>query len=92
MGMIIRILFPLIAYLSVATVITLTAGYGYLKQTGKLDDDRIFQIVSLLHNVDLDEIAKQHGTDQQDVPPEEQSRQQRRGANANNLSAVPSKN
>ena len=78
MGALIRILFPIIAYFCVATVITLTAGYGYLRQNGTLDNEKMFQIVSLLHGVDLDEVAATHQTDQQDVPPEEQSFHDRR--------------
>ena len=77
MGTTLRILFPLMGYLSVATLVTLAAGYGYLRQTGKLDDERMFQIVSLLHDVDLDSIAERHETGLQNVPPEEQSHRQR---------------
>lgn len=77
MGVIIRLLFPLLAYLCVGTVITLGAGYGYLRHSGKLDDERMFRIVSLLHGIDLGEIAKAHANDQGDVPPEEISFDQR---------------
>ncbi|HCK42530.1 MAG: hypothetical protein CMJ72_10005 [Planctomycetaceae bacterium] len=73
MGMIVRFLFPLTGYVAVATVITLVAGYGHLRRSGNLDDQRMFQIVSILHGIDTEEIAKQHETDLQDVPPEEQS-------------------
>jgi len=76
MGMMIRIMFPLISYVSVATIITLAAGYGYLRRSGNLDDDRLFRIVALLHDVDIDAIASQHETDVQDVPGEEPSHQQ----------------
>jgi len=71
MGALIRIVFPIIAYFCVATVITLTAGYGYLRQNGTLDNETMFQIVSLIHGIDLDEIATANQTDEQDVPPEE---------------------
>jgi len=70
MSAIIRILFPAIAYLCVGTVITLAGGFGYLRVTDKLDDERMFQILSLLHGIDLDEIAKTHEEGQGDVPPE----------------------
>lgn len=76
MGLIVRVLFPLVAYLSVATMITVGAGYGYLRRTGRLDDDTLFRIVSLLHGVDLDAIAQTHDTGQQDTPPEEISLKQ----------------
>ena len=54
----IRIFFPLIGYFCVATVITMAAGYGYLRSSGALDDETMFQIVSLIHGIDLDEIAE----------------------------------
>ena len=73
MGALIRILFPLIGYFCVASVITLAAGYGYLRHTGALNDENMFRIVSLLHNIDLEEIAAANETDHQDVPPEETS-------------------
>ncbi|NOY42866.1 MAG: hypothetical protein GXP26_13660 [Planctomycetes bacterium] len=69
----IRILFPLIGYISVATVITLGAGYGYLRSTHVLDDQRMFRIVSLLHGIDLDEIAETYENNPKDVPAEEPS-------------------
>jgi len=78
MGMLIRILFPLIGYLCVATVITLGAGYGYLRHTQKLDDERMFQIVSLLHGIDLNEIAKTYETGQEEIPREELSYSQQK--------------
>jgi len=73
MGALIRIGFPLIGYFCVATVITLTAGYGYLRQSGALNNGNMFRIVSLLHGIDLEEIAAANQTDGQDVPPEEMS-------------------
>lgn len=73
MAALIRILFPLIGYFCVATVITLTAGYGYLRSNGTLNDENMFQIISLVHGIDLDEIAAANQTDEQDVPPEEMS-------------------
>jgi len=73
MGAMIRILFPLIGYISVATVITLGAGYGYLRSTHVLDDQRMFRIVSLLHGIDLDEIAETYENNPKDVPAEEPS-------------------
>ncbi len=77
MGGLIRLLFPLLGYFCVATVITLAAGYGYLRQTGRLDDDNMFRIVSLLHGIDLEEIAAANETNLEDVPKEEISFEQR---------------
>jgi flagellar motility protein MotE (MotC chaperone) len=76
MSAIIRILFPLIGYVCVATVISIAAGYGYLRHTEVLDDQRMFRIVSLLHGIDLDEIAKTYEGRPEDVPPEELSHDQ----------------
>ena len=73
MAAMIRILFPLIGYLCVATVITLVAGYGYLRQTQVLDDQRMFRIVSMLHGIDLDEVAEEYENSNEEVPPEEPS-------------------
>ncbi len=73
MGMIIRFCFPLIGYFCVATVITLAAGFGYLRHQGILDDDRMFQIMALLHDIELDEVTEQQLNDLQDVPSEDKS-------------------
>jgi len=70
MSAIIRIVFPLIAYLCVGTVITIAGGFGYLRFSDKLDDERMFQILSLLHGIDLEEIAEKYEEGQEDVPPE----------------------
>ena len=77
MGAIVRIVFPLIAYLCVGTVITIVAGCGYLRMNGTLDDERVFRILSLLHGVDLAEIAKTYEQGEGDVPPEESSFEER---------------
>ncbi len=69
----IRLLFPLIGYFCTATVITLVAGFGYLRNSGKLDDEHVFRIVSTLHDIDLEKIAKSHGPGEDDIPPEESS-------------------
>jgi len=73
MNAMIRIVFPLIAYLCVGTVITLAGGYGYLRFSDKLDDERMFQILSLIYGIDLDEITKTYEEGQEDVPAEEMS-------------------
>lgn len=73
MAAVIRLLFPLIGYISTATVITLVAGFGYMRSKGMLDDEAMFHIVSAIHGVDLDKIAESQKTDVDDVPPEESS-------------------
>ena len=76
MGAIVRIIFPLIGYLCVGTVITVTAGYGYLRSNGSLNDERMFHILSLLHGIDMTEITETYEKGQGDVPPEEASFEQ----------------
>jgi hypothetical protein len=53
----IRFLFALIGYLATATVITLALGVGYLWQTERLSDDKMFRMIALLQGVDLEQIA-----------------------------------
>ena len=74
MGKIIDLLLGLIAYVCVATVITLALVLGYFWHTDQLNGDKMFRIVALLQDVDLQQVAasqqKKAGTD---VPPEEPS-------------------
>ena len=58
MSALVRWTFPLIGYLCVATVLSAVLGYGYLRQSGKLNDETVFRITALLHGVDLAEIEK----------------------------------
>jgi len=69
----IRVLVALVGYASVATVITALFGYGYLRGNGKLDDEKMFRIVALLQGVDLEEIARQHQPNTDNIPAEETS-------------------
>ncbi len=73
MAGLIRLLFPLVGFFCTATVVTGVACYGYLWQSGILDDEKIFRIVALLNDVDLEKIAEQHSEKEPDVPPEEMS-------------------
>jgi hypothetical protein len=73
MSAILRWTMPLIAYLCVGTVISAVLGYGYLRSTGKLNDDTMFQIIALVHGVDLDELAKEGETTVEETPGEEPS-------------------
>lgn len=70
---IINLLFALIAYVCVATVITLSLGIGYMWHTDKLNDDKVFRLVALLQDVDLQQISKSHTAADDTVPPEEPS-------------------
>lgn len=70
---IINLLFGLIAYVCVATVITLSLGIGYMWHTDKLNDEKAFRLIALLQDVDLQQIGKNHATTTETVPPEEPS-------------------
>lgn len=72
MTKLVRLLFGLIAYVCVATMITLALGLGYLWHSDQLNEDKVFRIVALLHDVDLQQIAAQQKTNDE-VPPEEPS-------------------
>jgi len=73
MSKIIRGLIALIAYVCVATIITLALIIGYLWQTDRLNDEKVFRMVALLHDVDLEQIAQAQKKSRDDVPPEEPS-------------------
>lgn len=79
MGMLIRMLFPLIGYFCVATVVSGAIAYGYMVKSGKLDDEKIFRITAILQDVDLEEIERQSNeTEEPGTPPEEPSYEQQR--------------
>ena len=78
MGLLIRMLFPLIGYACVATVISGALAYGYLVKSGKLDDEKIFRITAILQDVDLEEIEQQTHVEEVATPPEEPSYEQQR--------------
>lgn len=71
-----RFLFPMIGYVCVATVLTGACGYGYLRHTGKLDDERMLKILAVLHDVDLEEIENSQNKPEMIVPEEEPSYEQ----------------
>jgi hypothetical protein len=73
MSLILRLLLPLIGYACVATVISMALGYGYLRKSGHLDDDKVFRIVAMIQGVDLDELAKAKSEDKHTTPAEEPS-------------------
>jgi hypothetical protein len=70
---IIQLLFALIAYLCVATMITLALGIGYLWQTDRLNDEKVFRMVALLHDVELHQPSEAQMNAGDDVPAEEPS-------------------
>jgi hypothetical protein len=74
MGKILNILLAAIAYFCVATVITLALVLGYMWHTDRLNDEKVFRIFALLHDVDLQQIAQaQQKKNGDEVPPEEPS-------------------
>jgi hypothetical protein len=73
MSALIRWTLPLIAYLCVGTVISAAIGYGYLRRSGKLNDDTMFRIVALIQGVDLAALAKQDKRATDETPAEEPS-------------------
>jgi hypothetical protein len=73
MGKIIDLLLGLIAYVCVATVITLALVIGYLWQADRLSNDKMFRLMAVMQDVDLQQIAKAAETSADAVPPEEPS-------------------
>src|SRR4051794_13147464 len=57
MGKIIDLLLGIIAYVCVATVITLALMIGYYWHTDQLNSDKIFRLVALLQDVDLQQLS-----------------------------------
>jgi hypothetical protein len=73
MAKIINILMVLIAYVCVATVIALALGVGYLWHSEQLNDEKLFRIMALWHDIDLHQISEEHRKRSDEVPPEEPS-------------------
>lgn len=73
MSKIIDFLFSLVAYVCVATVITLALVLGYLWHTDQLNNDKVFRLVAVMQDVDLQQMAKAEQKSPNDVPPAEPS-------------------
>jgi hypothetical protein len=74
MGKIIDLLLGLIAYVCVATVITLALVIGYFWHNDQLNGEKVFRIVALLQDVDLQQLsASEQKKAGDNVPPEEPS-------------------
>ncbi len=73
MSALIRWILPLVGYLCVATVVSAALGYGYLRHSGRLDDETMFRVTALLQGVDLAEIEKAGKATVAETPPEESS-------------------
>ena len=73
MAKIVNMLLAFAAYLCVATVITLALILGYLWRTDRLNDEKVFRMFALLHDVDMQQIAESQRKSSDEVPPEEPS-------------------
>src|SRR6476659_3669833 len=74
MGKIIDFLLGLIAYVCVATVITIALIVGYYWHTDQLNSDKMFRLMALLQDVDLQQINASHEKKSgDDIPPQEPS-------------------
>jgi hypothetical protein len=66
-------LFVLIGYVCTATVLTAVVGILYLWKTDRLNDEKMFRMVALFHDIDLHELAEAQRKTADEVPPEEAS-------------------
>lgn len=84
MSRMLGVLVTLAGYVCAATVISAALGYGYLKKTGKLDDEKLFRIMAIVQDVDLAAIEAANEATEAGVPEEEPSfnEQQRRSHTA----------
>src|SRR3954454_3397 len=73
MGKIIDLLLGLIAYVCVATVITLALVLGYFWHNDQLNGEKVFRIVALLQDVDVQQAGASQEKKGGGVPPEEPS-------------------
>jgi hypothetical protein len=71
MTRLIQLLFALIAYVCVATMITLGLGIGYLWHTDQLNDEKVFRMVALLQDVEVAQPGEALAQSGGEVPPEE---------------------
>ena len=68
-----RMLTIAIGYVATATMLSAALGFAYLWQTQRLDDEKVFRIVALMHDVDIDGMAEEEATDESETPAEEPS-------------------
>src|SRR3954471_18766766 len=73
MSKLVDMLFGLIAYICVATVITLALIVGYLMHTDQLNNDKLFRLMAVVQDVDLQKMAEADKKPANEVPPEEPS-------------------
>jgi hypothetical protein len=68
-----RALFSLIGYVSTATLIAIAFGLGYLWHNGMLTNEKLFRMVAMVHDIDLEAIAEEEKVGERETPPEEVS-------------------
>lgn len=73
MGKIFNLLAAIVVYFCVATVITLSLMVGYLRFSDRLSNDKMFKLVAVMQDVDLQKIASAEEKKKKDVPPAEPS-------------------
>lgn len=73
MSKLIDMLFGLIAYLCVATVITLALILAYLRHNDLLTNEKVFRLMAVMQDVDLQKMAAAENKSADEVPPAEAS-------------------
>lgn len=73
-----QFLFSTIGYTAVATVLSALLWVGYLWQTERLTDERMFRIVAMIHGVETDEEIKPKESLDDNSPKEEPSLEEER--------------
>ncbi len=68
-----RMLGSLVSYFCIATVLSASLGFGYLWQTQRLDDEKMFRIMALVHDVDIESLAAEEAPEELGSPDEEPS-------------------
>ncbi len=68
-----RIVFQLVAYICVATVLFAGGGLIYLNSSGVLNDEKAFRVWAILHDIDLEQLGEEQQPKEDDLPPEELS-------------------
>lgn len=68
-----RLLIATVGYLCTATLIATALGIGYLWQTDKLTDQKVFRMVALVHDVDIDRAGEKQDELPVETPAEELS-------------------
>lgn len=63
-----RLLFSLIGYVATATVLAIGIGCAYMWQNEMLTNEKMFRVVALLHDIDIDAIAEEEQVADRETP------------------------